>query len=151
MLTKQFPRRIIVVLYFLLFLVYPVFDDFLGFNAFIAFIIFSPLTFKISSLVKAYYNDNPDERERNLINHAHRLAYTILVPTLIAVLLTQRYGNDPAGRLESLNAVLVFTDLTNLLPFVILALTLPPAIMMWLEPDPISEEADYKLSETKAA
>ena len=140
MTANRSVRRALVILYYALFLFYPFFDAVLGFTAFVLFLVVSPLVLKLSSLVRAYYNDDPDEREVTLINQAHRLAYGILVPTVVAVMLVNRYGGQPGPGLQTLNHYLVFEHLLTLLPFVILALTLPAAVMMWLEPDPPAEE-----------
>ena len=140
-LANRSSRRTLVVVYYVLFLFYPFFDAVLGFAAFVLFLVVSPLVLKLSSLVRAYYNDDPDEREIGLINQAHRLAYGILVPTVVVVMLVNRYGGEPGPGLQTLSRYLVFDHLLTLLPFVILALTLPAAVMLWLEPDPIEEDA----------
>lgn len=139
-MTKRNVRRIWVVIYYTLFAFYPALDERLGFAAFVLFLVASPLALKLSSLVQAYYNDDPDEREIELINGAHRLAYTILVPTLVVVLLVNRYAGPSGPELAALSRYLVFDHLLTLLPLVIFALTLPPAVMMWLEPDPLPNE-----------
>ena len=137
--SKQSGRRILVISYYLLFLsIYTSLENYLGVIASILFLLLSPLSFKLSSLIKAYNNDNPDEREHELINQAHRLAYAILVPTIITVLMIEE-TQDPT-RLAVLSNLIVLDDLTKLWPFAIFATTLPAAIMMWLEPDPIQDE-----------
>ena len=55
-------------------------------------------------------------------------------------MLVNRYGGEPGPGLQTLSRYLVFDHLLTLLPFVILALTLPAAVMLWLEPDPIKDD-----------
>lgn len=137
--SKQLGRRILVINYYLLFLnIYPSLENYFGVMMSVLFLFISPLSFKLSSVIKAYHDDNPDEREHRLINQAHRIAYGILVPTIIVVLIIEKTQNPSA--LAVLSNVLVIDDLTNLWPFAIFASTLPAAIMMWLEPNPVQDE-----------
>lgn len=142
-ITKQHTRRAVVMIYYLLFLmVYPLLAFFLGnLTAAIVFLVFSPLMYKASGIVRAYHRDRPDERERQAIIEAHFIAYSILVPLIIAVLLSQQYSPEPVPAwVLRVQPYVVLDQLLTLWPFVVLTLTLPAAVMMWLEPDPVRDE-----------
>ena len=142
-MKKRSVRRVLVVVYFLLFgLFYPLLEDKIGILALLLFIILSPASAWGSELLEAYNDDEAhlDERQESLVKDALIVAYAIFAGLLIATGYANQFLADaPVWLLEARDSS-IFGHMFEPRVLVLFTVTLPPAVLMWLEPDPIQDE-----------
>lgn len=134
-------RRLYVTLYALaLVLLYPLLREYLGMLASLAFLLASPLYYSRSTIIAAYQKGRLDERERQAALESFKIAYEILVVTLLVSLAVSAY--PPPKWLAGVVRYFLFTPsvLFDLWTLMLLALVLPACVIAWLEPDPPAEE-----------
>ncbi len=139
-LGRTARRRLYVTLYVLvLVLLYPFLYENLGTLATLAFLFISPLYYSRSAIVAAYRKGRMDERERQVAFESFKIAYEILVVTLLVSLAVSAY--PPPEWLAGAARYFLFTPsvLFDFGTVLLLALVLPASVVAWLEPDPIPE------------
>lgn len=143
MMVKRSVRRTLVVVYFLALLVlYPPLADRMGTLPLFLFLSFSPASAKGTELLKAYNERfDFDERQNSLVKNAVAVAYTIFAGLLLATSLANIFLPYASAGLQNLNDKLIFSQLFTFRALLILFVTLPPAVMMWLEPNPPIDES----------
>ena len=141
-MANRSVRRVLVVLYYLALLaLYPLLAEWVGILALVLFLVFSPVSAKGTELLKAYNEDDRlDERQESLVKDAVITAYVLFAGLLIATSLANLFLDDAAAWILALNDRLIFDQLFSFRVLLILFVTLPPAVLMWLEPDPVQDD-----------
>lgn len=141
---KRSVRRICVVVYYLaLFALYPLLNSW-GWEMvfFLGFLFVSPAQAAGTELLKALNEPDSkvDERQRQLINEVMSKAYFVFAFVLIVPALLLGYTDDMPAQAGEAVATYISGHLFSFFVLTLLVTTIPPAILMWLEPDPIGEE-----------
>jgi hypothetical protein len=145
-LQKQFNRRILVILNIALIVISLIFivlnfKIIAAITSLIAFIIAPILIISIRNSSNAY-DSFADERERKLRDHAHRIAYWIIVSLLILPInylgrvVGAKFIDENMKIILDLTHISVFTIINLIVIFTVLISTLPTWIVAWLEPSP---------------
>ena len=145
-MANRSVRRVLVVLYYLsLLMLYPLLAEWLGILALVLFFLLSPTSVKGTELLKAYNEEDYDldERQESLIKDAFVTAYALFAGLLIATSLANKFLDLAPAWLLTLNDRLIFDQLFTFRVLLLLAVTLPPAVIMWLEPDPPKDDEAF--------
>jgi len=143
-MTRRNTRRIWVVIYYLiLFALFPFIQNlWWEMLAFLVLLFASPAAVTGTELLKAL-NDpeaKADERQRVMINEIIKQAYWVLAAVLIIPAFFLGFTDDLPLRIGTGVERYITGHLFDFLTLAILFSTLPPAVMMWLEPDPVEDE-----------
>ncbi len=142
-MASRSVRRVLVVFYYLtLFALYPLLAEWLGILAVVLFLVLSPASAKGTELLKAYNQEDMklDERQESLVKDAFVTAYLLFAGLLIATSFANIFLDTAPAWILVLNDRLIFGQLFSFRVLLLLAVTLPPAVIMWLEPDPVRDD-----------
>ena len=139
-------RRIWVAAYYLvLFVLFPVVPGVWWEGlAFLVLLFASPATITGTELLRAL-NDpeaKADERQRVLINETVKKAYAVLAALLIVLAFLLGFTDNLPTAIGAAVEGYITGHLFDFSALTLLVITLPPAVMMWLEPDPLPDETD---------
>ena len=147
---KRNIRRFWVVLYYLvLFVLFPLVPGW-GWEslAFLVLLFASPAIVTGTELLEAL-NDpdaNADERQRSLINETMTRAYAVLAALLVVPSFLLGFTDDLPAAVGAAVEGYITGHLFDFMVLALLVATLPAAVLMWLEPDPLPDETDAELS-----
>ena len=144
MIAKRSVRRALVIIYFFaLFVIYPLLEDKSTTLVLFLFLSFSPISARGTELLRAYNGDfDFDERQKSLVKDAITTAYVLLAGLLLAVSAANVFLPYAPVWLQTLNDSLILGQLFTFRALLVLSLTLPPAVLMWLEPNPLPNESE---------
>ncbi len=142
MMANRSVRRVLVIAYYLvLFALYPLVQGVFWETALFFVLLFaSPATAAGTEMLKAL-NDpeaRADERQKGIINETMRKTYVVLAVMLLVPAFMLGFTDDLPTRVgEAVDGYLSYLFSFRIL-FLLIS-TLPPAVLMWLEPDPVPE------------
>ena len=146
---KRNTRRFWVVVYYLvLFVLFPLVPGW-GWEslAFLVLLFASPAIVTGTDLLEAL-NDpeaNADERQRSLINETMKRAYAVLAALLVVPAFLLGFTDDLPATVGAAVESYITGHLFDFTTLALLVATLPAAVLMWLEPDPLPEDTFHQV------
>ena len=142
-MTNRSVRRVLVIAYyFILFALYPFVQGLFWETALFFILLFaSPATAAGTEMLKAL-NDpeaRADERQKEIINETMKKTYVVLAVLLLVPAFLLGFTDDVPTRMGEAVDGYISNYLFSFRILFLLISTLPPAVLMWLEPDPVPE------------
>ena len=149
-MANRLVRRVLVVLYYLiLFALYPLVQGLFWETALFFVLLFaSPATAAGTEMLKAL-NDpeaKADERQKAVINETMKKTYLVLAALLLVPAFLLGFTDDVPARVGEAANDYISNYLFSFRVLFLLISTLPPAVMMWLEPNPIEDFEERTLA-----